>query len=35
MESKNEFKNTDTKNRTCYYFGDIITVRDIDFDNIL
>ena len=24
MESKNEFKEIDIKNRTCYYFDDII-----------
>ena len=24
MESKNELKEIDTKNRTCYYFDDII-----------
>ena len=30
MESKEELKETDIKNRTCYYFDDII--RDIDFD---
>ena len=23
------------KNRTCYYFGDIIKFEDVDFDNIL
>ena len=28
MESKNELKEIDIKNRTCYYFDDIITDRD-------
>ena len=35
MESKDEFKNIDFKNRTCYYFVDTIRIKDIDFDNIL
>ena len=35
MESKDELEETDTKNHTCYYFDDIIKVRDIDFGNIL
>ena len=30
MENENKLKETDIKNRTCYYFDDII--RDIDFD---
>ena len=29
MESKDELKQIDIKNRTCYYFDDIITNRDI------
>ena len=29
MESKNELKEIDIKDRTCYYFDDIITDRDI------
>ena len=29
MERKDELKETDIKNRTCYYFDDIITNRDI------
>ena len=33
MESKNELKEIDIKNRTCYYFDDIIF--DFDLDNIL
>ena len=34
MESKNELKEIVIKNRTCYYFDDIIGVidRDSDFD---
>ena len=28
-------KKNDIKNRTCYYFYDLITDRDIIFDNIL
>ena len=29
MESKNEFEKIDIKNRTCYYFNDMMTDRDI------
>ena len=32
MESSDELKETDIKNRTCYYFDDIIIYSD--FDNI-
>ena len=34
MKSKDEFKETDVKNRTCYYFADIIKAwdRDVDID---
>ena len=35
MKSKNEIKETDIKNRTCYYFDDIITDRDIYSVDIL
>ena len=35
MESKEELKKDDIKNRTCYYFDDIIREIDSDFDNIL
>ena len=37
MESKDELKEIDIKNRTCYYFDDIIRSwdRDIDFRDIL
>ena len=35
MESKDELKETDMKNRTCYYFDDIMAVTDIYFSDIL
>ena len=37
MKSKDELKEIDIKNRTCYYFEDIMRVwdRDIDFSDIL
>ena len=37
MDSKNELKEIDIKNRTCYYFDDIIRFldRDIEFRDIL
>ena len=35
MESKDKLKEVDIKNRTCYYFDDIIRNFDINFDNIL
>ena len=35
MESKDELKETDIKNRTCYCFDDITRVIDIDFNDIL
>ena len=35
MESKDELKEIDFKNRSCYYFDDIIRDLDTDFDNIL
>ena len=31
----NEFKKVPIKNRTCYYFDDIIKLEDFDIDNIL
>ena len=34
MESKDELKEINIKNRTCYYFDDIMRVRDIDFRDI-
>ena len=37
MESEDKLKEVDIKNRTCYYFDDIIRFwdRDIDFNDIL
>ena len=35
MESKRELKEIDVKNRTCYYFDDIITAVDINFIHIV
>ena len=35
MEIKDEFKEIDTKNRTCYYFDDTIKDRDIYSVDIL
>ena len=35
MENKNEFNKINTKNRTCYYFDDIMEVEDINVDRIL
>ena len=37
MESKDQLKEVDIKNRTCYYFDDIIRFwdRDIDFSDTL
>ena len=35
MESKDELKEIDIKDRTCYYFDDIMWVRDIDFSDVL
>ena len=35
MESQDELKEVDVKNRTCYYFDDIVRVIDIDFNDIL
>ena len=35
MERKDELKEIDIKNRTCYYFDDIITNRDIYSVDIL
>ena len=32
MESKDELKEIDIKNRTCYYFDDIIGVMDTNSD---
>ena len=35
MESKDELKEIDIKNRTCYYFNDIMKTIDINSSNIL
>ena len=35
MESKDELKEIDIKNRTCYYLNDSMAVSDINFNNIL
>ena len=35
MESKDELKEIDIKNRACYDFDDIINTIDIDFNDIL
>ena len=35
MNGKDELKEIDIKNCTCYYFDDTMRVRDIDFSNIL
>ena len=35
MESNDELKQIDIKNRTCYYFDDIIKIEDFNLDNIL
>ena len=32
MESKDELKEIDIKNRTCYYFDDIMRAWDVDID---
>ena len=35
MGSNNELKEIDIKNRTCYFYDDIIKFEDFDLDNIL
>ena len=35
MESKNELKEIDIINCTCYYFDDIVKIENLDLDNIL
>ena len=35
MESNDKLKEIIIKNRTCYYFGDIIEFEDFNLDNIL
>ena len=34
MDKNEEFKEVSIKNRVCYYFDDIIEIKDFDFDNI-
>ena len=33
MESNDELKEIDIKNCTCYYFNDMIKIKDFDFEN--
>ena len=35
MDSKDELKKIDVKIRTCYYFDDIMPVKDIDLRDII
>ena len=35
MEVSIELKEINIKNRTCYYFDDIININGLDLDNIL
>ena len=35
MENNGKLKQINIKNRTCYYFYDIIKLDDFDLDNIL
>ena len=35
MEKNEEFRKVSIKVRACYYFDDIIEIKDFDFDNIL
>ena len=35
MESNDKLKEINIKNHVCYYFVDIITNEDFDFDNFL
>ena len=35
MESNDQLKEVDIKNRACYYFDDIIKIEDFDPDNFL
>ena len=35
MESNDEWKDIDIKNRTCYHINDIITIEDFHFNNVL
>ena len=35
MESNDELKEIDIKNRACYHFDDLIKIEGFDLDNIL
>ena len=35
MESNDELKEINIKNRTCYYSDDITKIEDFDLDNVL
>ena len=35
MEKNEEFRKVSIKIHACYYFDDIIEIKDFDFDNIL
>ena len=35
MARNNELKEINIKNRTCYYFDNIINIDNLDLDNIL
>ena len=35
IRNNNKWKETDTKIRTCYYFDDIIRIKDFDLGNIV
>ena len=35
MNSNDELKEIDFRNRTCYYFDDMIKIEDFDLNNIL
>ena len=35
LESKDELKEVDINNHTCYYFNDIINATDVNFNDIL
>ena len=34
MKSNDQLKEIDIRNRTCYYFDDIIKIEDFDLNNI-
>ena len=35
MDTNDELKEFDIKNRTCYYLDDIIKIKDFNLDNVL